>query len=78
MLQAQYWAKFAILQGLGLLINYQDIMPIESGYKANGELSWLHFKIKNQPNFNYEFNGYELVIENLELKIKYIIIVTKN
>lgn len=77
MLQAQYWAKFAIIQGLGLKVDCQEIIPMSAGYKGDGGLAWLKFKMKNQPNFNYEFDGYTLIIENVELKLKYEIIVTK-
>ena len=77
MLQAQYWARFAILQGLGLNVNFQEIIPMEAGYQDNGEISWMHFKIKNQPNFNYKFDGYNLVIENIEFNMTYFIIVKK-
>ena len=77
MLQAQYWARFALLQGLGLNVNFQEIIPTAAGYQDIGGLSWLHFKMKGQPNFNYEFDGFVLIIENIELKTKYTIIVTK-
>lgn len=78
MLQAQYWARFAILQGMGLKISIQEIIPDRAGYKNNGDLSWITFKIKGQPNFDYEFDGYILRIHNEELKRDYEIIVRGN
>lgn len=77
MLQAQQWAKFAILQGVGLNISINEIKPIAAGYKESGGISWLYFKIKNQPNFDYRFDGYVLQIVNNELKTTYQIVVNK-
>lgn len=74
MLQAQYWAKFAFLQCLGVTIDYMAVIPVNATYKPNThELNSLSFKIKGQPNFEYEFDGHELKITNHELKKVFII-----
>ena len=74
MLQAQYWAKFAFLQCLGITIDYLTVVPISATYKPNTkELNSLVFRIKGQSNFEYEFDGIQLKITNFELKKEFII-----
>lgn len=74
MLQAQFWAKFAFLQCLGITIDSSAIIPINATYKPNtNELNSLVFRIKGQSNFEYEFDGIQLKITNFELKKEFII-----